>query len=308
MYHYVRDSEGSDAPGINAVRTSDFCRQLDMLGSRFEFVGLDDALAYLRGEVQVKRPLCCLTFDDGLVEHAGFVTNELAARGIEGQFFLPTACIDRSVILPVHKNHLLMGRLAFDDYRAGVHEFLARNHPELPVEMDETKVAATYRWDTKPVASLKYLINYGLPLAVRDALLTAVFTDVYGDESRYADKFYLSWTAARAMQERGMKIGGHTHRHPVLSRLPDAAQTEELEACTQRLDSGLGADPSRPFCYPYGKAATFNAHTVRELKRLGFNCAFSTEVGHSEPGTDLYSIRRIDPKDIPRTVEAGASQ
>lgn len=298
MYHYVRNTEDTVAPRMNAVREDDFVQQLDLMQSRYEVVGLDTALAFLRGEYASERPLCCVTFDDGLVEHARFVTDELARRSLQGVFFLPTACTDRECVLPIHKNHLLMGRLAFDDYHQRVMAILADDHGGIDIDIDPEQVARTYRWDKPDVGQLKYLLNYKLDGKTRDRLLKLIFEDVYGPEADYADKFYLSWDEARDMVARGMALGGHTSRHPVLSRLDAKAQTAELESCRGRLAAELPACTSPSFSYPHGKLNTFDAHTVSELKRLGFNCSFTSEVGHSAPGEDAYFIKRIDPKDL----------
>jgi hypothetical protein len=52
----------------------------------------------------------------------------------------------------------------------------------------------------------------------------------------------------------------------------------------------------RRFSYPFGNAGSYDA--VIGLRKLNFACSFCTEVGQSEPSKDLFSIRRIDPKDI----------
>ena len=87
MYHYVRDPEGTEAPAIHAVREDSFIEQLEFVTSNYEVVDLEKALSFLRGGYSSGKRLCCLTFDDGLLEHAGFVTDELAKRGIQGILF-----------------------------------------------------------------------------------------------------------------------------------------------------------------------------------------------------------------------------
>jgi hypothetical protein len=55
-----------------------------------------------------------------------------------------------------------------------------------------------------------------------------------------------------------------------------------------------------PFSYPYGKQDSFGDIAVKQLKRLGFSCSFSTEVGANIPGMDGFVLCRIDCKDALR--------
>jgi hypothetical protein len=36
---------------------------------------------------------------------------------------------------------------------------------------------------------------------------------------------------------------------------------------------------------------------MKQLKRLGFSCAFNTEVGANSPGMDAFALRRLDCKE-----------
>lgn len=306
MYHYVRNPEETDAPGIHAVREEDFLRQLDIVESKYEVVGLGRVLEFLRGAYSPTRPICCLTFDDGLAEHASFATQALLSRGIQGIFFLPTACTDRECVLPVHQNHLLLGRLAFGDYRSRVLDLLTTEYPSISPDVDLQRVAKTYRWDRPEVAALKFLLNYKLDSQTRTNVLNRIFEDVYGPANEYAATFYLSWSDARRMQQAGMVIAGHTHRHNVLSSISEEQQTEEVEVCLHRLATELGSAETFAFSYPHGKQDTFTDHTKQELQRLGVCCAFTSEVGHNNSFDDPFELKRIDPKDLSPSLREAA--
>ena len=73
---------------------------------------------------------------------------------------------------------------------------------------------------------------------------------------------------------------------------------DELEKCSRLLRTSLLPQKLWPFSYPYGKTHTFNSDTVQLLQGEGFACAFATVKGDNEVGSDGYSIRRLDPKDI----------
>lgn len=297
MYHYVRDLPRTCFPRIKGLLTEDFRRQVMALARQYEMATLESALAFLRGSYQPARGLCLLTFDDGLKDHFTEVLPVLAERNLQGIFFVPTACLEEIRVASVHKNHFLLASLEFDEYRRAFLAELSRHHPETTTEVDASLVAATYRWDTPEVAAFKFLLNFGVPAAARDAILDVLFTTYLGDETAFARELYLSWAEARQMQDAGMLIGGHSHDHVAPSTLSDERQRQDLETCTTLLHRRLGVQKLWPFSYPYGRTHTYNEVTVRTIRALGYSCSFGTEPGVNLVGQDVFALRRIDTKD-----------
>jgi peptidoglycan/xylan/chitin deacetylase (PgdA/CDA1 family) len=252
----------------------------------------------VRGDYRPGRDLCLLTFDDGLTDHVTDVLPVLAEQGLQGVFFLPTACLEERRVLSVHKNHFLMAALEFDEYRQVFLRELDRLSPGTAGEVDPAAAAGTYRWDTPEVAAFKFLLNFGLSETVRDTILDSVFARYLGDERAFAHELYLTWGEAARMQEAGMVMGGHSHRHTALATLDDDHQRADLTTCTDLLRRRLRPQDLWPFSYPYGRLHTYNATTVRSVRDLGYCCAFSTEVGPNPVGQDVFALRRIDTKDV----------
>ena len=75
-------------------------------------------------------------------------------------------------------------------------------------------------------------------------------------------------------------------------------QQQDLTTCARMLQEQLNSQSFWPFSYPYGKSSSFNSFTVETVQQLGFGCAFATEVGNNQVGQDLFSIRRVDTKDV----------
>jgi peptidoglycan/xylan/chitin deacetylase (PgdA/CDA1 family) len=259
-------------------------------------------LAFLRGDYQPTRPLCLLTFDDGLREHFTDVTPILAERNIPGQFFVITSCVEEQVVAAVHKNHFLTADLGFAEYQRTFLDELRRRRPDVELPQDAALVARTYRWDTPEVAAFKYLLNFLLDAATRDQILDTLFRAHFGSEAEFARQLYLSWPEAVEMQAAGMVLGGHTHAHQALATLTEEAQLADLTQCMARLRRRLGPQALWPFSYPFGKRTSFQTSTPAVLREAGFCCSFATEVGDNRPGEDIYCLRRIDPKDVPSTA------
>jgi peptidoglycan/xylan/chitin deacetylase (PgdA/CDA1 family) len=98
----------------------------------------------------------------------------------------------------------------------------------------------------------------------------------------------------KGLQAAGMAVGGHTVRHPVLSRLPAHEQEAEIAGCAERLQAQTG-ERMRAFSYPVGAPWSFDAGTRAALARHGVQLAFSFYGGHQPPG-------RLDPHDVPRSA------
>ena len=75
-------------------------------------------MEFLTGKYVPRRDLCLMTFDDGVKEHYAQVTPLLAEQGIQGVFFLISACMEDGVVAPVHMNHFLTAHLGFKTYQS----------------------------------------------------------------------------------------------------------------------------------------------------------------------------------------------
>jgi peptidoglycan/xylan/chitin deacetylase (PgdA/CDA1 family) len=301
MYHYVRNFPETKYSRLKGMLLDDFRRQIQCLMNTYEMATLESAYAFLSGAYKPSRPLCLLTFDDGLKEHYTDITPLLAEHDISGIFFVVSGCLEEQTVASVHMNHLLMASLEWVTYQTEFLQALNLEDPERAFgeSVDSATAARTYPWDTSEVAQFKYFFNFALSAPARDRAVRILFERHLGAESAASQELYLSWDEACEMQNAGMLIGGHTHRHQALATLTEADLLEDLANCKRLLDERLLPQPMWPFSYPYGKRDSFTDSAVRELQRLSFDCAFSTEPGADMPGSDLFCIRRIDCKVAP---------
>jgi peptidoglycan/xylan/chitin deacetylase (PgdA/CDA1 family) len=74
----------------------------------------------------------------------------------------------------------------------------------------------------------------------------------------------------------GIEIGGHTSRHPILSKAPAGRQREEIEQNIQMIRDWTGR-PVRSFAYPNGRPGfDYNAESTAILRAAGVDIAFTT--------------------------------
>lgn len=297
MYHYVRDVEATPFPDIKAVSLDEFRRQVAQVKESFETPPVEACLEFLAGTWQPQRDICLLTFDDGLREHHDTVADILAGREVPAAFFLPTAALEDHEVLTVHMNHFLLAALGTTNLSKHLRYAADELNEQLPDAPTTARLRSVYRWDDVDTARLKYLVNHQLPVETTERLLTHIFGKVLGPPEEFARELYVDWDEARAMQDAGFAVGGHTHRHKVLAKLAEPTQRADLERSMSLLRTHLGPGP-RAFAYPYGKPVTYTLATIRDLEEIGYSCAFNTTVGDGHPGTSRWEIPRIDPKDL----------
>jgi len=298
FYHYVRDVERSQFPGIKALSVADFTAQVDWLQARFEIIDgaiFERAVAARTG---FDRPTALLTFDDGFVDHYEHCFPILRSRGLGGIFFLVGAALgDRPVLLNVHKTHLLLSQLGADRFAKEV--ALALEHEGVPVAPERGgDREGVYRYDEAPDVHIKRVLNYEAPYAVADKVLSTLFEHQVGDSDAFARALYLSVDQVREMARGGMTFGFHTQTHPVLSRLDRERQRAELRDGPSILRD-LTGQITASFCYPYGFSHTYNTDTLDVLEECGYTMAFNTVRREAVIGREpRYELPRFDTRDV----------
>jgi peptidoglycan/xylan/chitin deacetylase (PgdA/CDA1 family) len=118
----------------------------------------------------------------------------------------------------------------------------------------------------------------------------------------------LSWEELRHIHSEGLlEIGGHTHRHPILSRCTPAQRDDEIHTCARKLRDALG-HPVRWFAYPNGGHGDFDARACQPaLEAAGFEAAFSMINARVVPGSSRWALPRYGAPQSVWEAEATAS-
>ena len=90
--------------------------------------------------------------------------------------------------------------------------------------------------------------------------------------------YYLNKKEIKYLSSLGMIVGGHTHDHPVLSRLSYKKQFSQIKNNKIFLEKIINKTIDT-FCYPYGSKLSYNRNTISILKKLKFKNAFTTLAG-----------------------------
>jgi len=278
--NYHRIGSGAESVfdrGLWSADEESFDAQVRFLCSHFDVVAppdLDGILKRRRGRHVL------ITFDDGYRDNYTAAFPILKSHGAVATFFVATGFIDDPA-LPWWDEIAWMvrtstkGGLPASRWLAG------------PVPFDDPDREAAVRTCLRAFKSMPAADHAEYLEHLAGATGSGRCPDGPGAT------LWMTWEMLREMRSAGMTIGGHTVNHPVLARLPQPAQRDEIVACGRRLAEELG-EPMRYFSYPVGGLDAFDAGTRACLRDTGVHYAFSYYGGYRTfDDWDDMDVRRI---------------
>ncbi|MEX0729856.1 MAG: polysaccharide deacetylase family protein [Aquisalimonadaceae bacterium] len=274
MYHRF-----SAEPRRGFVSRETLARQLEMIRRHFRPVSLSTLIETLRaGETPAPNTIV-VTVDDGYRDFHDVAWPVLREYDVPATLFVTTGFVDDALWLwPDQVAWLLAGTEPLPDTLSAGDIHLRRDQ------------FGHWNRNTAWQALINHLL--ALPDAEKHAAVEslAASLDAALPASAPADYAAVTWDQLRAMQAEGLDVGGHTHTHPTLPRVPVENLPAEIDYCRERLDAGLGMRP-RPFCYPNGQPSDFSQVVRDRVEQAGFTgavVAFADGATHN----DLYALRR----------------
>lgn len=272
MYHRIQaDGNGFQGPGVDAFR-----EQMQWLKAECMPIHPDQFVEVLQGRT-TRRPAVLVTFDDGYRDYHDHVYPVLNELQIPAVVFLATRFLDEG------------GMIWTDAVSWAVHHS--------PVPVVDLPWPGGSRFDLSAPGGRRSCVD-----------ACKAFLKNIGDEerNRWQEQLFqvlavdpvregpgrqmLNWDEVRATMEY-TTYGGHTHTHPILSRVEPSVAEWEIRKCRDRIREETGESP-RYFAYPNGRAQDFTEETKNILQREGFELAFSTVEGIQRRGMDPFAILR----------------
>ncbi len=99
----------------------------------------------------------------------------------------------------------------------------------------------------------------------------------------------MTWAQIQAVRKAGHAIESHTMWHPMLSTMTDDEQRAQFVDSRKMLDQKGGASV-RHLAYPFG---VHTSASVRLLKEVGYQSAYTTFHGGNQVGEHPYLLRRF---------------
>lgn len=104
-----------------------------------------------------------------------------------------------------------------------------------------------------------------------------------------SERAVLSISEAKKMANHIIEFGSHTCNHVLLDRMDQKTMREEVVASKMALEEKTGRE-IKVFAYPNGN---YNEEVIKEVKRAGYEAAFTTEFGVNTGRTSPFELKRI---------------
>lgn len=274
MYHYIREFN-SELPNFRFLDVKNFEKQLDFFQEQFGFVTKDEWLnSVKRKKLGNAGDKVILTFDDAVSCHYDYVFKILSKRDLWGIFYVPTLPYQKGKVLDVHRIHLLCGIHEGNELLSILKTFL--NEEMITDEKRGGFREKTYTGQDNGdgISEFKRILNYYVSYEYREFLIDSVAREL--NYVFQTSTFYVPLDKLNQMQMSGNVIGSHTVSHPVMSKLSNIEQNEEIEYSFSFLESNLQLD-LKTYCHPYGGFHSFNEETVRILTAEEVAFSFNVE-------------------------------
>ena len=273
MYHRV----ASGPSLLGGLDLALFRRQLEWLARHCRMIGPDDLPRAVQSG-RSARPPVLLTFDDGYRCVHDLVYPVLREYGIPAVVFLATGAIDS-------------GRPLWTDFVDLAFRETSHREARLPWSPDTPVALATPGQRSLEAARAKARLKASPDTRRQHDVAQLARNLGVQDTLEELPRQMLSWDEARAIGDLCL-FAGHTHTHPIMSRVEFPRLTWEIRTCRDRIREELGYAP-RWFAYPNGTAADFDARCRSLLQENGFRVACSTIEGFNGPDTDWMALKRL---------------
>jgi peptidoglycan/xylan/chitin deacetylase (PgdA/CDA1 family) len=263
LYHRVAQPPAD--PFRTCVTAESFERQLQTLGRRFPFAGLDELVERLDARDGNGQPLVVLTFDDGYADNLYSAQPIAQAAGVPITVFIagrPTReqrpfwwdelaalvyggngsrATDVTLVIEGHRRRLSLG-----SERRRSRACIELHRLLRPLDPDTRRAILD---EIAAQTGARYQSSYGRPLTAEELKAFAA--------------------------DPATRIGAHTVNHVALSALSADDQLSELRESKQAVEEVVGRRVDY-FSYPFGRAADLGAGIARPVRDAGYRAACTT--------------------------------
>jgi len=253
--------------------------QLEAIAKRFSVIPLREGIVALR-RGRVAGPAAALSFDGGLQSAHDLVLPLLASMGLPATCFVPTAAVGTT--RPPWHDRL---HRAIQETREVT---LAWGGLRVSLAQLETRVDAAARLRRELETRSAPVLEAEVDKISRRLGVDPDAPAPPGSPWRALDEGSIRRMAASGT----FGFGAQTHRNAILSRLPLAAQRDEIATSLARLRELTGG-PSDLFAYPRGESGDWDENTIDFLREQGAAFAFTTQRGQCRRRTHPYELPRV---------------
>lgn len=266
----------------NCVSAETFDSLISLLKKDYDIITMAKAEVNL-AQNRLDGRQAVITFDDGFRNNFLYAFPILQKHHVPAAFYLTTSFIGKRELLWTEKiNHLIMGS------RLQQLELILDKPCRFDLTDEKAKRSASIQIRT-------FLKNSDR--SKKEEVLDQLMQYFSGDHDiieHDADRYeFLSWDEVRIMQQAGMEIGSHTHRHNTLNMLSEEDSFSELRDSKAAIEKEVGI-ACNLFSYPNGESGNYKSVHIEQLQALGYTSAVTQIRGFNNSKTPRHELRRIN--------------
>jgi peptidoglycan/xylan/chitin deacetylase (PgdA/CDA1 family) len=222
-----------------------------------------------------------ITFDDGFENNYSVAAPILKELNVPATFYITTGFIEKNGMSWIDRIEYCL-----ENTSAG----------ELKFSWDNK--AYPFRTPAEKIRILRYLRNHvknDSSIQVDD-LVSQIFDqcklpEVQSNQDPLDLK--MNWQQVRELSEDSCFIvGGHSHRHAILSFLePEELKSEIGTSLDLLKNNGV---KTQHYSYPEGMRHCYSEQVIQVLKEYGIVCCPTAEEGVNQPSDDLFHLKRVN--------------
>ncbi len=273
FYHGIGNGKGPCFRYLHdETPLENFRKQIDILSEKYSILPMRDAVMGVeRNKPAPPKPVCCISFDDGLRTVYDRAYPILKDRGIPATVFLNTATINNEALNWLHTLSYLISRFPMPLLERIINE-RATGLP--PLRGTPSGIMGWFRTN--------YEANQ------KAGLLDSIMDELRMDQKEIAgrEKIYLDWDQISEMEQNGIAFGSHTANHAPLACFSDKTRrTREIRDAYEIMSKRNKKDGDF-VCFPFGMLRDYGTEAV--------TCAFETGHGYVvEIGNGLNPVNRV---------------
>ncbi len=270
-YHRVNDERD---PFFPALPRTVFADQLEYLAAHYRVQPLEEVAAWLAAGAEGP-PRASITIDDGYPDTLEVALPEIRRLGLPATLFLATAPPETGMPLWTDLTRWIVKHARAADVSV----------PALGLRAQPLGGTASR---LRLLAALLGRLKTRGPAEVDGGVAELrARLDPQGPPLRL-----LSWGDVRELAAGGIALGGHTHRHYMVSRLNDEVLRDEITRSISLVEERVGGRV-QSFAYPNGEAADYDPRAIAVLRGLGLHCAVTCRTALARPEHDPFQLPRL---------------
>ena len=240
-----------------------FKEHIEYLQEKYEILSLKEAIALVQAcELPKGKPVCTISFDDGLrsVYTAAFPL--LKEKGIPFDVFINTSSTENNNLLWLHALNYLFTKYGEDNVADIINDMIDADIP--PVPQNATSIECWCRENFKYFCENNFIDklydNYGLSIK-----------DIAAEQA-----LYLNWDQIEEMTAYGVGFYSHTHKHfPLNTFSKDESIKAEIETAYNIMEAHHKNNDFISF--PFGMEIDYGKKSIQHALSAGHK--FVVEVG-----------------------------